>query len=221
MRAQRIGSGIGTQVGRIRHRREWTQRQLAERVAELGGSLDRAAIAKIESTGKDGAPLRGVSIDEWLLLAAALNVPPPLLLVPLGAEEEVEITPGIQVHPHLALEWLTGDESLVNTERKVIRRGEWLAGSEPLRLWRQLRSVQDDLSRVVAWVRRAEYADDGEQKREAKNAHAEALEALHAHLLRMQTARERPPGMHPQTVADMEAVGLDVEGLPVFEQEEA
>ncbi len=36
-------------------------------------------------------------------------------------------------------------------------------------------------------------------------------------LLRMQTARERPPGMPPETIADMEKVGLDVVGLPVWE----
>jgi len=214
-KAMKVGEAIGKQVGRARHRRGWTQRRLSEAVTEHGGRLTRGAVAKIEN-GE-----RGVSVDEWLLLAAALNVPPPLLLVPLGGEEVVEITPRSRIHPHLALDWVTGDEALVATDRKVIGRGEWLAGSEPLRLWRNLRVLQNDLTSVVGWISRAEYAGDAERVREAKSAHADVLEALHAHLLTMGKAGMTPPGMHPQTVADMEAVGLDVAGLPVFEEEGA
>jgi transcriptional regulator with XRE-family HTH domain len=216
MRALKVGDTIGKQVGRARHRRGWTQQRLSDAVREHDESstLGRGAIAKIESGD------RKVSVDDWVLLAAALNVPPPLLLVPLGSEDAVEITPRSRIHPHLALEWLSGAECLTSSRQRVIRRGEWLAGAEPLRLWRNLRSVQDDLGRAVAWVQRAQYTGDAEQKRKAKSAHVEALEALHAHLLRMQTAGERPPGMNRQTLADMETVGLDVAGLAVWDPEQ-
>ncbi len=80
--------------------------------------------------------------------------------------------------------------------------------------------LQNDLGKVAGWVRRAEYADDAEQLREAKSAHAEALEALHAHLERMQAAGVRPPGQTPERLADMQAVGLDVAGLRAWEDPE-
>src|SRR4051794_7495768 len=63
--------------------------ELADRVKALGGKLDRAAIAKIESG------TRNVSLDEALLLAAALDVAPVHLFFPLNDDAEVEIAPGL------------------------------------------------------------------------------------------------------------------------------
>jgi transcriptional regulator with XRE-family HTH domain len=211
MGAKSVSQVVGEQVARARHRRGWTQQRLAEAVkAHVGDEqpgLGRGAIAKIESG------IRMVSIDEWLLLSAALNVPPVLLLTPLGSEEEVEITPRSRVHPYLALDWLRGDECLVDSKRFVIDRGDWLRGAEPLFLWRELGDVQQAVHGAAAAVKAAEYQGDDERSRRAKRAHVEALEALHEHLLRMQTAGEQPPGLHPETLRDMNAVGLDTVGL--------
>jgi len=210
----KIGPALGRQLRRLRKRKGWTQQRLSDELEKLGHVIHPTAILKIEKG------IRAVTVDEFLALAAALNVPPPLLLLPLGEEDTVQITKKSKIHPHLALDWVTGDECLVSTERKVIRRGEWLEGSEPLRLYRTLRVVQDELGHVEAWIRRAEYAGDAEQKREAKSTHVEALEAFHAHQERMQAAGVRPPGHTPQRLADMQAVGLDVAGLRVWEEPE-
>ncbi len=217
MGAFKVGEVVGKQVGRARARRGWTQQRLAAAVREHdeGSALgDRGAIAKVESGS------RRVSLDEWLLLAAALSVPPPLLLLPLGSEALVEITPRSRIHPHLAAEWLCGEEALVSSRRFVIERGEWLEGSEPLRLYRALRHVEEGLRGAETAIRRAEYAGDADSLRDARRAHTDALEALHGHVRAMQTAGVRPPGQTPERLAAMEAVGLDVSGFPVFEAPE-
>lgn len=78
----------------IRYHRErlrMTAQQLAERVARLGGNISRQAISKVETGG------RGISIDELILLAKALETSPLMLLFPEGTHSgrsRVEYLPG-------------------------------------------------------------------------------------------------------------------------------
>ena len=67
---------VGPRVrqARLRSRPRLTQRQLADRVVNLGAHIDRAGIAKIE------IGLRRVCDFEVLILAKALNVPVTWLL---------------------------------------------------------------------------------------------------------------------------------------------
>jgi transcriptional regulator with XRE-family HTH domain len=206
---------FGERLKALREKAGLSQQEVAARVAEHGGTMHQTTIMRTEKG------TRNVTLNEYVLLAAALNVPPPMLLVPLGSEDRVEITPRSRIHAHLALDWLTGDEGLTNSERFVIDRGDWLRNAEPMLLWRGLSDLQQAQGSAAAHVKGAEYRGDQEQIRQARQAYALALEALHAHLLRMQTAGERPPGMAPETIAAMEKVGLDVAGLPVFEEEGA
>lgn len=201
---------LGKQVQQARKRRRWTQERLAREVTDHGGALDRAAIAKIESG------VRSVSIDEYLLLAAALNVAPPLLLLPLGSETRIEITSRSRIHPHLALEWLRGDEPLTATNRCNIDRPGWLEGSEPIRLWLELRRKEDAVGEALRAVQRADYSNDAEQVRATRQQHIEALEALHSHLRRMQGDGELVPGQAPETLDAMRVIGLDVDDLPAL-----
>lgn len=206
---------VGTQVAVHRQRRGWTQRELEDAVAAHGGGLSRGALAKIESG------VRSVSIDEWLLLAAALNVPPPLLLVPLGSGDLVEITPRSVIHPHLALDWLVGDEPLASTRRIHIGMQAWEFGAAPLYAWREYRQLQDEERSAKAAVKRAAHTNGDDAVTEAKRQHADALEALYGHMRAMSAnGLLRIAAMTPETIEDMRAVGLDVEGLPVNEPAE-
>src|SRR5262245_28616402 len=90
-----------------REMRSLTAEQFADRVAASGGKLDRQAISKIERG------VRGVSLDEWLMLAFALNVPPLLLFLPLGNQEErIAVTPipGLALPAANAWRWVIGDQ---------------------------------------------------------------------------------------------------------------
>lgn len=87
-----------------RNRRDLTAQQLSDRVAELGGSMSRQAISKVENGG------RKVTLDELAVLARALAIPPMLLVIPLGKVSEMELYPGSgPVDAWDALKWWTGE----------------------------------------------------------------------------------------------------------------
>ena len=206
MGAKPVSEHIGGLVAHERKRRGWTQQRLAEAIGEHGGGLDRAAVAKIESG------VRNVSIDEVFLFAAALDVPPALVLLPLGLADLVQVTPRSVVHPHLAYEWFTGQEALTDAQRFVINRGAWLEAARRLHLWDRLRRLQDDAQHGAG--------TGTDPPPEAMAAHREALVALHAHLMAMAAAGLRPPAMAGKTIQAMEDVGLDVSELPVYMEDE-
>lgn len=101
-----------------------TAQQLADRVAEVGGKLTRQAISKIENGD------RGVSLDELLVLARALRVPPILLLFPVGKRETVEALPDMVTSTADAMHWFTG-------ERPGPSAKDWERFAAPILLWRQ------------------------------------------------------------------------------------
>jgi transcriptional regulator with XRE-family HTH domain len=103
--AKREAAGIGARVAYYRDRSRISAQELAERCAALGfPSISRVVIAKLE-TGRREA----VSTAELKVLAAALAVPPVMLLFPLGQAEAVEALPGRVVHPWDGVRWLTGE----------------------------------------------------------------------------------------------------------------
>jgi transcriptional regulator with XRE-family HTH domain len=67
---------VGSNVGRLRGFKDWSQEMLRVRLAEFGISVSRPTIAQLEA-GK-----RPISVDELLALGLALNVAPHLLLYP-------------------------------------------------------------------------------------------------------------------------------------------
>jgi hypothetical protein len=73
-------------------------------------------ISNIESGRRkaDGKRRREVSVDELVLVAYVLGVPPIHLLVPdEGSEAPVEVAPGARVdEPNLMLRWIRGDQTL-------------------------------------------------------------------------------------------------------------
>ena len=98
--------------------------ELADKVKEIGGKLDRAAISKIESKA------RNVSLDEALLLAAALDVAPVHLIFPLDDAEPVKIAPKLDpVSANDARWWLRGTTPLPTTNEKTYRSA-WTPQSE-------------------------------------------------------------------------------------------
>jgi transcriptional regulator with XRE-family HTH domain len=88
-----IGEAVAANVKHWRKARGLDQQQLADRLDELGWSVDRTAIARIErGPGRDG---RKVTVDELGMLAAALNVPLTVLLLPLVDGADVKVAPKV------------------------------------------------------------------------------------------------------------------------------
>lgn len=90
-----------------RDRLRLTALQLSERIAEIGGSVSRQAISKIELAERD------VRIDELMLIARALKMSPLLLLFPIGTETDRipgEVSLAGQTMPMWeAVQWFTGE----------------------------------------------------------------------------------------------------------------
>ena len=101
---------------------------LSDRTAELGYRISPTVIAKLDS-GHRGSVL---SVAELLVLAAALNMPPALLLFPGYPDGDAELLPGLDAAGHEAVDWLSGAATLppVTGEDRVVHIQPSNAGVE-------------------------------------------------------------------------------------------
>ncbi len=92
-----------------------TQEALAARVQALGGSLHPTAITRIEKGRRD------VSLEEVLLLAAAIEVSPRTLFEPDRQVDRVRLTPAGDAHPaERVRDWLRDLAPLADTDRPTV-----------------------------------------------------------------------------------------------------
>ncbi len=107
------GTTIARRMREVRTRRGWSQDDLAARIREIGGRISRPVLYKIEE-GKTRS--HRLSVEEFLIIAAALGVAPIHLMTdpsededgaPIGAQ--LSITPSISmVAPHVRA-WFSGN----------------------------------------------------------------------------------------------------------------
>lgn len=220
--AQRVGAVFAGRLRNARKARGWTQQALADAVTELGHPINRVTIAKIED-GKTRAS--NVTIEELLVFAAALDMPPSLLLVPLGTADRVAITPTLSVHPDAAMQWFEGEEPLLvwNEERQRFvqrHRQAWLKASEPLHLHQRFRQTIEDLADREHDVKAAELVGDERQLHAARERRVAALEAL-GEVCREMTERDmRPPAMNEEWATTLHKLGFTA-GVRSLSQKES
>ena len=197
---------FGAALANQRDRRGFTQQQLADRLADLYDPdpppLTRNAIAKIE------AGRRGVSLDNWLALAAALDVPPLLLIAPLDADR-LEVTPRHRIHPDLAMRWLTGMDPLSTTQHKTTNASHWARLAEPLRAFERLRDTQARMRDIQQELDRGTFAgftDDAIT--EIRLRYADVLGELRERLTELAAADLAAPRLDKRTRNDMRELGL-------------
>ncbi len=140
---------LAAQLPTIRARQDLSAQGLADRIAVLGGTLDRAAISKIE-TGK-----RGVSLDEALLLALAADVAPVHLFLPREDTDELRVAPKLSAAAVAARRWLRGEEPLPGGQEKTFQI------EVPASEWTRKRSQRevDASARLAETQRRARVAE--------------------------------------------------------------
>jgi hypothetical protein len=123
---------------RERHPLLPNQDALAKRMEELGQPIDRSTIGRIENGN------RSVTVDELFVLAAALDVAPMQLVVPLDSEELVAVTPTERWSAGAVRRWFTGAAILgglvksrriyqteVDDVRLGIDKSQWVDGEPP------------------------------------------------------------------------------------------
>ena len=185
------------------------QQALADRLDSLGWHVDRTTINRIEN-GK-----RKVTVDDLGVLAAALNVPLPLLLLPVheATFADVALTPKgttTAMHPWLLWEWMRGEEPLPGR----IADGEWRSSAGLFWEYEALRAAQRECQ--ASWPRREHDPDryiDALQhlvdavaamERSAMPASGLVHEDFAADIGRLGVTA-RSPGARYQTVAEVES----------------
>src|ERR1700682_2903017 len=86
-----------------------TASELSRRTVERGYPISRGAIAKIESNLRSGK----VDVAEVLVLSAALDIPPVLLLFPqFSTDGRGVVLPGVLAKEDEAVRWMSGQVPL-------------------------------------------------------------------------------------------------------------
>ena len=133
---------VAAQVRTIREMKGLTREQLAARCSELGETeLTPGPIGSIETGRPDaeGRRRRRITIDELLVLAKALGVPPILLLFPADSNL-IELLPDTSISPQAAIDWFTGEKPFSANELPKVEDLEvfdakaWRIGTAVLRL---------------------------------------------------------------------------------------
>jgi transcriptional regulator with XRE-family HTH domain len=103
--SRRLTSTVGARVRLYRDEKHanLSAKELADRCEKLGYRVEQQVIANME-----GGRRTGVNLAEILVLALALDVPPLLLLVPIGGPEEIELLPNAPTSPQAAYAWIVG-----------------------------------------------------------------------------------------------------------------
>lgn len=152
-----------------------SQEWLAQTVTALGHPMHQTAIAKIEAGD------RKVTVDEMLLLAVALEIPPSLLVLPVERDDDMAVTPTKNVYPWRAWEWFRGGEPLPGQNTPA-----WHDNATPAQLYGDVRDAQRSAEKARLDVRAAEYEGDESTVREARRRLVAALRALQTALQEME-----------------------------------
>lgn len=96
----RLTRTIAGEIRRYRTERGLSGQDLADKCALLGMPIHRSVLANLENGRRPS-----VSVAELLVLAAALEVPPLLLVLPVGRQQSIEILPGLTIDTWEAARW--------------------------------------------------------------------------------------------------------------------
>jgi len=169
---------IGRAVQNRRRKLKITAAALAKRTGELGYPISRVAIGKIETNHREGK----FDVAELLVLAAALNIPPILLLYPGYPDGAMEILPGHPADSRNAALWFAGQ---VPSENVGLRSDYgWNPGEELVDHDHLVSGVDAELRALQLLLARLQTAKDllevTEQVKRDVERHEKLLAALEA-----------------------------------------
>ncbi|KAA9246329.1 hypothetical protein QP167_08275 [Corynebacterium amycolatum] len=144
---------IGSEVQRLRGDRSllW----LETRTAELGHKVARSGLSQLENGNR-----KSISVAEWLVLAAALNTAPILLLFPAYPDGIVEYLPGLEDRAIRAGSWVEGTSTFVAESGEINYFENQLVKAAQERentLYKALKMMEEhgDFEESLTWFKRA------------------------------------------------------------------
>lgn len=120
-----LGGRVGRAIAGRRTQLLLTAASLAQRTAALGHPLSPATISRIEANERSGR----IDLAELLVLAAALEIPPMLLLFPGFPDGSEPVLPGVTASSDAAARWLSGTEAVPGTVDAGTDRGLYATSS--------------------------------------------------------------------------------------------
>ncbi|WAL46788.1 helix-turn-helix domain-containing protein [Rhodococcus pyridinivorans] len=139
--AKRIGKAIQEARGKTR-----TAQWLADRTRDLGHPISRTAISEYENGKRKTMP-----VTDLVVISAALNVPPALLLYPAQPDDMIEYLPAQELRSIDAVQAFAGERTVINETRESIAL---------LRLARRWRALVADIAALEHAQALAGDADD-------------------------------------------------------------
>lgn len=216
-KAPTISDVVASRVRKYRQERGWSVRQLAEKCAEVGATtLTQASITNIERgiSATSGRGSRAVSVTELFALAFVMEIPPIMLMLPLGEHNHLEVCPGLTTEPLTALRWMVaGSASKTALSLDLDRAGmpaAYVQASDELLIYSGIEHARELAENVL----RAMHADPAHlvQLRRQSEARWEENPTQRAYLELLAKRNNRPlPG---QAISDEEFVAQWRELLP-------
>lgn len=105
--SEAVGVTIARRIREVRKARAWSQDDLAARIREIGGRISRPVLYRIE---EGGTRARRLSVEEFLVIAAALGVAPLYLMTDTSDApgRQTVLTTKIAMEPRSARAWMAG-----------------------------------------------------------------------------------------------------------------
>jgi transcriptional regulator with XRE-family HTH domain len=165
-----LGTLIGQQLKAARKARgNWSQDDLLAALDKAGLSMSRQTLGRLEK----GDPERGgrpITVQELLLLAFVLGVPPASLVTPTErTSETVAVTDKVEMPLHGAYQWLVGiDLPLVVSRRWPsslldYTPADYATAKAPYEAWLTLRAYQRACTRAYTRWQHVERSDVGDE----------------------------------------------------------
>jgi transcriptional regulator with XRE-family HTH domain len=199
---------FGNAVSWRRKALKMTANELSRRTAELGYAVSRNAIAKIEGNLRSGK----IDVAEVLVLAAALDVPPVLLLFPqVSTEGGGDVVPGLFTKDDEAVRWVSGQASLPQKYDLSNRRleGQPNPPNDGVDLIAAMSLHEQALETRISLVHHLQTAQDAAEAEVAQRMLQKNSEQIEAARKQIRDAREALWGMRGQFDAAEDEDGDD------------
>lgn len=141
--ATQIGTKIAGEIRRHRLSKGMSAQDLSDACTEVGMPIPRTVISNIENGRRTN-----VSVAELLVLARALDVPPVVLVFPVGYEEQSEFLPGKTSGTLRAIDWFSGERLAPGQRGDVWPPGSGILENWPIYMYRHHRWLEARIRRL-------------------------------------------------------------------------